>query len=570
MLNKTEMALPKPTTIPTPSNFPLNWDEFGDEQLYWKHARSHFPRQVPPLTGQFLCLWEEEGHNRGAAAYDRPNRDRVRHINTYLYSASIATRSPDGETAQIRQAQKKLDAAIARLDELWNEEWLPEVKDHLAYWDAFDLAGASMAALLIHLDHTLERMVRVKEIHWLVISPAYLAISQFVDLYGDLFGYDDAFEAYKLLQGFDNMTLEMGRGLWALTHRVLSSSELRYILEATPAIEVPSVLAESPTGRTFLAHLQAYLEAYGQRGDNWGALDEPAWVEEPTPVIKNLKDYLAQPGRDPQTDLAALAAEREQLIGAARNQLRGYPRPVIDQFEALLKAAQVGLIISEDHTFWIDFVPIYKTRRVFLEFGRRFAQSGVINQVDDIFFLRFEEIRETANTAALIDRRALVAARRAEMARFRSVTPPPVLGTEPAPSLTNADDPLNPVWGKMFATPTQDEAEPNLLRGNPGSPGKVCGPAKVLRSIVEADKLQPGDILVTETTAPPWTPLFATAAAVVTDIGGILNHCAVVAREYRIPAVVGANIATLRIQDGQMIEVDGDAGVVRLTAIATS
>jgi rifampicin phosphotransferase len=86
----------------------------------------------------------------------------------------------------------------------------------------------------------------------------------------------------------------------------------------------------------------------------------------------------------------------------------------------------------------------------------------------------------------------------------------------------------------------------------------------VLRSLSEADRLEPGDVLVTEFTAPPWTPLFATAAAVVTDAGGILSHCAVVAREYGIPAVVGTGRATATIQDGQQIEVDGNAGLVRL------
>src|SRR5436190_24387674 len=110
----------------------------------------------------------------------------------------------------------------------------------------------------------------------------------------------------------------------------------------------------------------------------------------------------------------------------------------------------------------------------------------------------------------------------------------------------------------------QQGARRRVLRGNAGSPGRAHGPAKVMRSLAETSKLQPGDVLVAEPTAPPWTPLFATAAAIVTDTGGILSHCAVVAREYGIPAVVGTGNATRRIHDGQLIEVDGDAGIVRL------
>ncbi len=86
----------------------------------------------------------------------------------------------------------------------------------------------------------------------------------------------------------------------------------------------------------------------------------------------------------------------------------------------------------------------------------------------------------------------------------------------------------------------------------------------MVRSLTEAEKLRPGDILIAEATTPPWTPLFTTAAAVVTDTGGVLSHCAIVAREYRIPAVVGVGTATALIRDGQLLEVDGSAGTVRI------
>ncbi|MDQ3547566.1 MAG: PEP-utilizing enzyme, partial [Chloroflexota bacterium] len=105
---------------------------------------------------------------------------------------------------------------------------------------------------------------------------------------------------------------------------------------------------------------------------------------------------------------------------------------------------------------------------------------------------------------------------------------------------------------------------PLVLNGAAGSPGVVQGTARVVRSLADAGRIGPGDILVAPTTAPPWTPLFATVAAVVTDTGGVLSHCAVVAREYRIPAVVGTGTATTAIQDGQLIEVDGDRGIVRI------
>jgi len=111
---------------------------------------------------------------------------------------------------------------------------------------------------------------------------------------------------------------------------------------------------------------------------------------------------------------------------------------------------------------------------------------------------------------------------------------------------------------------TGDSSDAQTLKGVAGSPGMARGTARVIRSLAEAGKLQPGDVLVAQMTLPPWTPLFGIAGAVVTDIGGVLSHCAIVAREYRIPAVVGAGRATKAVQDGQMLEVDGSAGVVRL------
>jgi pyruvate,water dikinase len=104
------------------------------------------------------------------------------------------------------------------------------------------------------------------------------------------------------------------------------------------------------------------------------------------------------------------------------------------------------------------------------------------------------------------------------------------------------------------------------LCGRAASSGVARGVARVVRSLGEAGRLGPGEVLVTETLSSSWTPLFATAAAVVTDVGGILSHAAVVAREYGIPAVLGAEGATVRVRDGQVVEVDGDRGLVRLLA----
>ena len=102
------------------------------------------------------------------------------------------------------------------------------------------------------------------------------------------------------------------------------------------------------------------------------------------------------------------------------------------------------------------------------------------------------------------------------------------------------------------------------LVGMPASPGRASGPARVIRTPEEFDRLQPGDVLVAPATTPAWTPLFARAAAVVTDTGSPLAHASLAAREYGIPAVVGTGNATAHLQDGQVVLVDGNTGLVEV------
>jgi pyruvate,water dikinase len=139
-----------------------------------------------------------------------------------------------------------------------------------------------------------------------------------------------------------------------------------------------------------------------------------------------------------------------------------------------------------------------------------------------------------------------------------------MLGTAPAFEMADGGSMVRAMFkGEMSPTPTGN-SEMNKVKGLPGSAGVRRGTARVIHSLAEAGKLQPGDVLVAIATEPPWTPLFATASAIVTDSGGVLSHSAVVAREYRIPAVVGTGNATTTFQDGQLIEVDGNAGIVRV------
>jgi pyruvate,water dikinase len=210
---------------------------------------------------------------------------------------------------------------------------------------------------------------------------------------------------------------------------------------------------------------------------------------------------------------------------------------VIRRFRELLARAEpyLGVRESRDHATNMALTAI---RLPALALARRLVQRGAIESAADVFFLSFSDL-EAAAEDPTPDLRALVAERRALYEYWRNVAPPVTIGA---------------------SAPRQ--LEPRFVRGVAASGGIVTGTARVIMTLAEAHTLRAGDILVTRATTPAWTPLFGAIAAVVTEGGGALSHCAILAREYGIPAVVGAAGATVRIREGSMITVDGTKGRV--------
>jgi phosphohistidine swiveling domain-containing protein len=180
--------------------------------------------------------------------------------------------------------------------------------------------------------------------------------------------------------------------------------------------------------------------------------------------------------------------------------------------------------------------------------GHRLAARGVIAEADDMFFLWLEEIAPIVGGNAGFDVRARIAERKAEYERNLAISPPAIVvgRYDPAKHLPDVID------------STSKE-----LTGLAVSPGIVTGPARVILH-AGTEQVLPGEILVAPFTDPGWTPYFIPAAGIVMDQGGLLSHGSIVAREYGIPAVVNVGPATRMIKTGQMIQVDGDNGVVRI------
>ena len=189
-----------------------------------------------------------------------------------------------------------------------------------------------------------------------------------------------------------------------------------------------------------------------------------------------------------------------------------------------------------------------QARRVYRELGRRLVEAGQLKAQDDIFWLKLAEVRLWADSGMVTWTRAVLEQREQEWQAWNHLRPPSlVIGTR------GLDDVIDRLSSQQTA----------ILRGTPASTGKAEGIARVITDPHQAN-LRPGEILVTRYTDPAWTPLFFTAGALITEVGGVLSHGAVVAREIGLPAIVGVEGATDRIVTGRRVRVNATEGTVEL------
>ena len=348
----------------------------------------------------------------------------------------------------------------------------------------------------------------------------------------------------KLVSGVTgNVTMETNKRLWDLARTAKASPEVTRVLRETDEQEVGAALRDMPEAAPFREHLDTFLSEYGHREIRMD-IYYPTWGEDPAPVYSFVRGYLdADESQSPHVQQARLVKERNELTEEA---LAVVEQGLVGRY--LLSPIfrwvlhQTQLHTRERDTMHFELTRLFPlARRVLHELGQRWAKRGLIDQPDDIYFLTLVEMDEVAaHQVSAKDK--LLQARQEFDANLRRPWPYIIRGEE-----------------EIYQEADVTEGD---LQGVSGSPGVVSGPARVIRGPDEFGTLQRGEILVAPLTNPTWTPLFAVASAVITEVGGILSHGAIVAREYGIPAVMSVPGATVSLSDGQMITVDGNRGVV--------
>src|SRR2546430_3539252 len=348
----------------------------------------------------------------------------------------------------------------------------------------------------------------------------------------------------------NNVTSEMGLALLDVADVIRPHPDVVAFLQLQH-VEEEDFLGELPKlagGQEAREAIRAWLDKYGMRCVGEIDITRPRWSERPTTLVPlilgNIKNF--EPGagkrRFEQGRQEALKKEQELL-----ERLRALP-------DGERKAEETKRMIDRVRTFigYREYPKYFLVSRYFvykqalLEEAERLVQAHVLREKEDIFYLRFAELHDVVRTNHVDDQ--LISQRKDAFRSYQALTPPRVFTSD----------------GEVITGAYRRDGVPaGALVGLPVSAGTIEGRARVILDMAEAD-LEPGDILVTAHTDPSWSPLFVAITGLVTEVGGVMTHGAVIAREYGLPAVVGVEHATRLIRDRQRIRVHGTDGYVEI------
>ena len=347
----------------------------------------------------------------------------------------------------------------------------------------------------------------------------------------------------KLVSGLpNNLTVESNNDVWKLARLLNQSPRLRSLFLSMSAEEFLSRAGKTGEGRFFISQLEDLLKKHGHLNTRMDIATD-FWWENPVIVLSMVRGFLSDTeNADPDVREWEKKKVREETEAFVRSKLSFVQRLLLNW---ILPLTQTYMLLRDNRHYYVT-MPFSLMKKTINRLGRRLQTEGFLLSDKDIFFLTTGEIEAVIlGNMGIEDSRTLIMKR-------KSVKE---VDIQELPSLFKG-------WPQLESSSISIEIEGKTLPGVGGSPGKASGPVKIIRSPGDFALFKAGEVLVTASTDPAWTPLFAIAKAVVTDYGGLLSHGAIVAREYGIPAVLGVNKATEILQDGQSITVDGYNGVV--------
>ena len=563
-----------------------------DEQRFWFWNSMHFPLPMPAFDVacidapyQGIGTWQ----NRVFAVPPAMGID-YRCVNGYIYISGNPVLDPAkiAERAEFFQRRagyyfehwdelyakwkQKMEVLIAEVTDLRVPD-LPEYEPdevmfdddrNTAYYETLDAYG---------------RLLRCGDLAWQHHSEflllGYGAYATFSDFCKSVLPDIPDQHIAQMVAGIDVLLFVPNAELRRLARLAIDAGVDSAFVEGRTPQEIDAELAESDAGRTWLDELEKVKDPWFNMATGDGLYHYyGSWLDDPSIPYASLVGYVhaLNEGEEIERPTEELARERDRLAEEYGALLEEESRKGFDE---LLGLSRMVFPYVEEHKFLCDYWFLTRWWNKVREFGVLLARHGFLEDSEDVFQLSRHEVQSALDELVLTwatggeplgpKHWPVIAARRKEiLEKLAEWTPPPALGVAPE---TITDPALIMLWGittervREWAQSQEDGLE---LRGTAASPGVVEGPARVVKTVGEIADVREGEILVCSITSPAWAPIFSKVGAVVTDIGGVMSHAAIVCREYGLPAVVGTGRATSQLRTGQRIRVDGSAGVVSI------
>lgn len=522
--------------------------ESDKRQGFWMLDDTHFSRPLSPLFASLMMPAVTTGTKR---AFENMKMPLLQFIvkSDHGYYYQMMPPHPEPFEERMIQHKKKMEHFFPRIktymESRVNEFYMP-------FYNKLSERSSEYLTMEKALQY-LEQLQQFYALAWqyhfeITIPRASLAIA-LEEMYRQVTGAENPNEVYDLMKGTMNMSLETDRGLWLLANQVKASEFLRTALATSDnPIEM---LKRTDDGREFVKDLQDFLSIYGHRIATTHEFTEETWFENPTYALSIIKNYV-QKEYDFDMEFKKVAAERSAKVKELHERLPNDERTTL--FKTMFDWALTCWGVDEDHHFYIDAMIAAKSRYFLKNIGRTLVRQQIIACEEDIFFLYLDDLYNVLQEPRPLH--DVVRHNKHTLNQYKSIQPKSYFGTPPS-------SPPDPVIERIFGQ-SQNAAtdQARSFKGYASSAGTYTGKIKVITGQEDFAKLTKGDILVCKTMTPPWTVLFSLAGALITDNGGILSHASIVAREYKLPAVVGTKVATSVLKDGDQVTVDGTNGIV--------
>jgi len=565
-----------------------------EQGLFWFQDSMHHPHPYFPFDTITFEAW-----GLSCGAYSTrvfllpPSRGLdLRLLNGYLYIGAVPVLDPEEIAARAEHFQRRAGHYYANWPDLfdrWREKAeaaihemeaipdpaLPEIEPEEV---VFEGRGRSSAhELLSGYTQLVDRFFLIWQFHFEMLNIGYAAYVTFFQFCKDAFPQISDQTVAKMVAGIDVLTFRPDDELKRLSHQAVGLG----LAPAFAGDQQPDALLASfeqqPAGREWLESFRKAQYPWFNFSSDYGFYhDQRSWIDDLSIPFAAMQGYVRrlEQGEDIARPTEALRRERDELADEYGGLLKGDSAA---QFTELLNLSRTVFPFIEDHNFyvehWMHTVFWNKMRAI----GALLVERGGFEDGEDVFFLNRHEVGQVLYDVAdawavgVAPRRPAqwrdtVRRRREILKALGAWTAPPALGVPPETvtdpfAIMNYGITSARVRDWLAGGPSDGRAG---LSGIAGSPGVAEGRACVIRSEKELGSVQAGDVLVCPITAPSWGPVLGNVSGIVTDIGGMMCHAAIVCREYGLPAVVGTGFATSSLQTGQRVRVDGDRGEVAI------